>query len=744
MKSLGAMHICLIVLALVNMVPVLEVEKSWGILAIAVMAAVLSLAYPRWSGGRRFSRSIIFIFILAAMAFLIYEMFVPQEEATVHVVDLAHFIVFLCCCKFFELRNHRDAGVIAMISFLLIVIGAFVSANLIFAVAVVVDVTFGVGWIIAFHTSREMDAVLARRRVVLEGIDVRPVNMESAQPGRLRYRSIRVTVACALFLLMAATIVFVSLPRTWSFGLFGRVGNFVATTVTGVGDVVQLTDSDVFEDASTVMRVRFQQGGRLITDEDFEPYLRGLTFDRYYDGEWRRRITISSREVRVGTVDAPRPIFASMLERVSEPLIKQEIWLESMHNGLLFSMYPPLGFGSPDMKRIQLDQEDWVLKAARGSPKSVHYVVLSAELPREWLRQLPMRQKLPRDGRSEIPPRVRDLARSFVESSDGSIDPTQHERVAQRIRDYLASGEFEYTLKRGSSDGMTEPVEDFLFRNKRGHCQYFASAMTLMCQAVGIRSRLVSGYHGGEFNQVGSFYQFRKRDAHAWVEAFLPDRGWTLFDPTPPSVGRRGSDTSWLARLQRFADYVRFQWSTSIVSFDADSRASLVNAFQTWFAKLTQSDGQRRSLSATLATLVWGPEVLRLWERLIYWVVLLLCLILAVLALRVLWILSLMIRELFPRPRQRQAKVTRCAEAKFYDRLILLLAHKGHTKDAHATPREFALSLARAHTDLADLPEFTEWFYEVQYGRQPLAEERWDRVKRFLRRLREDPSFGAG
>ncbi|MFQ5503110.1 MAG: DUF4129 domain-containing protein, partial [Phycisphaerae bacterium] len=72
----------------------------------------------------------------------------------------------------------------------------------------------------------------------------------------------------------------------------------------------------------------------------------------------------------------------------------------------------------------------------------------------------------------------------------------------------------------------------------------------------------------------------------------------------------------------------------------------------------------------------------------------------------------------------------------------LLLAHKGHVKAEHVTPREFAAKLARSHPDMEELPEFTEWFYEVQYGGQPLERRRWERIKDFLQRLREDPSFG--
>ncbi|MCG8408716.1 MAG: DUF3488 and transglutaminase-like domain-containing protein [Phycisphaerales bacterium] len=744
MKLLGGLHLSLIALALINMVPVLEVEQSWGILTIAVVAASLSLAHCHWSGGRRFSRWIIYIFILAAVVFLQYEMFVPQEEVTVHVVDLAHFIAFLCCCKFFELRTYRDAGVIALISFLLMVIGAIVTVSPYFGFVLIIDMTLGVGWLLAFHTKGEMDAVLARRRAALEAINIRIIDSSSERFEWPRHRSIRMTAACTIFLSIVAAAVFVGTPRTWEFGLFNRVSRLVATSVTGVNNVVQLTNNEVVEDESTIMRVRFRQNGRTITNDSFEPYLRGLTFDRYYEGQWRRRNSIAPKEVRAGPLSSPQPIFSNVTSAPSEQTIMQEIWLEESSDGLLFSMFPPTAFGSIDVKSVLLDRKDWALQAAPSTRKSSHYVVLSLIQPEDWFRQFPIAPRLPRDGWSQIPSRVQDLALQFREEPTDPAASSQQESIANGIRDHLALGEFEYTLKRGDSESDVEPIEDFLFKNKRGHCEYFASAMTLLCQAAGLRARLVGGYHGGEYNRVGQFYQFRKRDAHAWVEVYLPNRGWVLFDPTPPSVSRREPDASFWARLERFLDYLRFQWSTTIVSFDAENRESLASGFQDWFAKLTKSDGRRKTPMAMLASLLWGPEFLGIGERLIYWVVLILCAILAVLTLRVLWILSLMFRELLPYPRPQLAKAIRRTDAKFYDRLLLLLSHKGHTKDPHTTPREFAQSLARANIDFADLPEFTEWFYEIQYGQRNLTANRWERVKRFLQRLREDPSFGTG
>jgi len=190
-------------------------------------------------------------------------------------------------------------------------------------------------------------------------------------------------------------------------------------------------------------------------------------------------------------------------------------------------------------------------------------------------------------------------------------------------------------------------------------------------------------------------------------------------------------------------DYARFKWSTLIVGFDADNRSSVAQSFRMWFATLTGNEDEPKSLGDTIEALLWGPDLLAVWQRVFYWLLLVLCTAFVLLTLRVLWILSLMLREsLAGRPAKRTGPQRR-GEAKFYDRLLLLLAHKGHVKSTQTTPREFADALARSQEDLIRLPEITDWFYEVQYGGRSLSRQQWMQIKSLLQRLREDPSFGA-
>lgn len=92
--------------------------------------------------------------------------------------------------------------------------------------------------------------------------------------------------------------------------------------------------------------------------------------------------------------------------------------------------------------------------------------------------------------------------------------------------------QFEYSLE-FEHDPTSEPVLAFLLERKSGHCEYFASAMALLARSIDIPARVAGGYRVAEVNELGGYHIVRERDAHTWVEAWVPDEGWSTFDPTP-------------------------------------------------------------------------------------------------------------------------------------------------------------------------------------------------------------------
>jgi transglutaminase-like putative cysteine protease len=121
-------------------------------------------------------------------------------------------------------------------------------------------------------------------------------------------------------------------------------------------------------------------------------------------------------------------------------------------------------------------------------------------------------------------PKARRLA---LEWRAQNSDP---EAVARTALTYFNQQGFEYTLEPPLL-GLNG-VDEFLFETRKGFCEHYAGSFVVLMRAAGIPARVVTGYQGGEYNDLGGYYIIRQADAHAWAEVWLRDRGWVRVDPT--------------------------------------------------------------------------------------------------------------------------------------------------------------------------------------------------------------------
>jgi protein-glutamine gamma-glutamyltransferase len=156
-----------------------------------------------------------------------------------------------------------------------------------------------------------------------------------------------------------------------------------------------------------------------------------------------------------------------------------------------------------------------------------------------------------------LDPRIPQLAAQVA-----GLATNDYDRAAALER-YLRT-HYGYTLQLPPSE-PEDPLANFLFERRRGHCEYFASAMAVMLRTVGIPSRVVTGFRSAEFNDVTGNYVVRARDAHAWVEAYFPGYGWQTFDPTPAGSG--GAPSRW-GRAMLYLDAAASFWREWVIDYD--------------------------------------------------------------------------------------------------------------------------------------------------------------------------------
>ncbi len=128
------------------------------------------------------------------------------------------------------------------------------------------------------------------------------------------------------------------------------------------------------------------------------------------------------------------------------------------------------------------------------------------------------------------------------------------------------------------------PVETFLFRTKYGNCEYFASALAVMLRISRIPSRIVVGYRGGSYNNVGNYYLVRQKDAHVWVEAYV-GRRWMRIDPTPASTDIFGSigSRSMFTRFGLLLDSLNYYWYVLVISYSLEKQVSVIYRIRDFF-----------------------------------------------------------------------------------------------------------------------------------------------------------------
>ncbi len=174
--------------------------------------------------------------------------------------------------------------------------------------------------------------------------------------------------------------------------------------------------------------------------------------------------------------------------------------------------------------------------------------------------------KLPRP----LPPRFAAVAMNIARS--GKNDPEKLELLKR----FFISSKLSY-----ATSGLpvsADPLDEFMFNTKRGSCEFFASSFALLLRMSGVPSRLVGGYLGGAYNDLGGYYLVTEEMAHVWVEAYLGDR-WVMVDPSTLAANfgktRDGRDGGLGLRLRMFLDSCDYYWNMTVIAYDLEKQIQL-------------------------------------------------------------------------------------------------------------------------------------------------------------------------
>ena len=302
----------------------------------------------------------------------------------------------------------------------------------------------------------------------------------------------------------------------------------------------------------------------------------------------------------------------------------------------------------------------------------------------------------------ELDPRIGKLTADIAKSAHNEYDQ------ASAVENYLRT-RFGYTLQLPQT-AVKDPLANFLFVRKRGHCEYFASSMAVMLRTIGIPSRVVNGFRSDEFNDITGSYVVRAKDAHAWVEAYFPGYGWQTFDPTP--AGTVGTPQGW-NRLALYVDAMASFWRDWIVSYDASnqyvlSKAAISSSRNMWEGARVWARNHYASM------LKWAKRSQdRVQNSPRRWTIIGIGIVLALLLLANLGRIARLLQEAWLAAHPERSPEQ--AASMWYERMTRILAKHGMRKPRAETPQEFANRIENTRWR-EPVARFTEVYEAARFG----------------------------
>ena len=608
-------------------------------------------------------------------------------------IAVIRLMLMLILLKVFTREERRDYSTLYLLSFSLLLISSTSTISALFVLSAA--------------------AVLFTFVLSLVLFEMRPAYQENPAMEFSLRKSLHATGLITVLIIVLAIPIFLVIPRT-ALGMFGQ------TQISSIGfsPSVNLGDmGPMLENGEVVMRIEVRQGRDAVTPD---LKWRGVAMDRFNGRTWVN--TFSGSKQIVPDLQGRYLLETGRFQ--DEHLIEQSVYMEPFSN-VVFTSHNPIqlsGF-SRSAQVMQAGNQAIYLQPKPNQP--VEYTLYTDIQSRtRRIRAFDPERPLPQiDPRylqlPEIDSRIQPLAQTIVK------DATSRLAEVLLLENFLKS-QFEYSLNHNSGNSE-DPLGNFLFSTRTGHCEYFANAHVIMLRSLGIPARMINGFRAGEYNEWGDYFIVRQSDAHSWVEAWLPGSGWIEFDPTPPVQGNRSFS---LARtIGKILDNLDILW-TEIVTFDRYKqfgffRMVVRNAMEKWDEA---SRSARNLADINLAALLKARLSL---EKLVTAGI---AGIFALLAGLLLWanrislvrVLKRFIFRLEPEEMVRE----------YYRDMLRIFKSKGDGKHPSETPREF-LSRIQGFYPAAYPGMITDIYLRTRFGGQKATSGDLEKLSEALRKLRK-------
>ena len=729
-----------------------------GVLALAVaggvgpalalaFAAVLALSWrlteTRWQLSERAGMVVV---LLALPAFYLDWNFqregAPDAAQQVYagVSALVHFTLLLSSIKLLQVKSDRDWLFLYLISFFEVLLAAGLSASPTFLLSLGLYVFTALLAVVCFElrkSSRVVPQSESRLLVANKPGLLRRGRAGKSSKGARALRRLPLAAACLFLAIFGLALpIFLITPRAAE-NMLSVPGGAASSGFTGFSDHVTLGDiGRLNESNQLVMRVRVEAPARA-TNRLLR--WRGVALDHFDGRHW------SQSDAQTSYPDSDGNLFKLGTTEDITRLTTQTFFVEPIDTPVVFAAPRALALQGA-FPYVRRDSEDGLLSRPHPTERVTYTVHSDTYEPApEQLRDEPFRYpagttpnlRRPVEDYVQLPAsldtRVGSLA-ALVTARARARTPYEAARAIEaHLNSNAYGGDYRYSLEMRAKGA--DPLSDFLFNVRAGHCEYFATAMTVMLRTLRIPARVVNGFQTGEYNAAADAYVVRQADAHSWVEVYFPESdAWVTFDPTPADGRPAGtSGAGIMGAFRRYADALELFWIQHVVAYDRQGQRALARTISSQINDYTRAASDSADGLGALFAVWFGGKGGGSLSGALGYVTSPFALAPASLLLAGVGLLWMRRRGLFARGPKRDREQAARAVVEFYERMTAALSARGLKRRADQTPLEFAETVGTS-----EVLAVTRAYNRVRYGAQDLTRAEAEEVERHLQRMEEE------